>query len=803
MYKKIKRQLPKISITILALSTSFALFSSHAGETLTQIRTTINTGGGGGFNIPTGASASPLFDSQPFTQQMLRFEEFGTKALPAKGAITSGDTLPRPQSAQHSPDGTALDSFLKQDIFPFPTRLANIKDLNPWETDIEAFLGRTLDTPPAEGRPPGEEWAHQRFDEFFPTRYFKTAQAEARTNLGLRDNQQMHNYAVGEFAPNGLYHNTVGTAGFEGTTAGIPVKFHPNMPVQDPNAVFTFDGTFPPKLLSVRYGDSVLMRHYNALPIDPAANFGFGLHTITTHEHNGHNPAESDGYTQAFFFPGQYYDYRWPLQLAGYDHINTDATEPRAATPDGNGGTIKLRGDFRETMSTHWFHDHMLDFTAQNVYKGDAAMMNYYSAIDRGNEDIDDGVNLRLPSGSGLDWGNRDYDVNLLLADKAWDQTGQLFFNIFNLDGFLGDQMLTNWLYKPYMDVRSRRYRFRLLNASVSRYFKIAVVTDKGEPVPFHMIANDGNIMEHAIPIKDGILPTQGIAERYDIIIDFSKFAAGTKIQMINVMEHKNGKGPEDDAVPVADILSGAYKAVLKEGKWTQGDPVVGKFLEFRVQDYQGTDSSLNPVDYEPGKKIMVPQPTFTDGELENALHRDFEFGRSSGTDGKPWTVKTDGGQGFGMDPKRVSAAPVAGAAEIWHIRNGGGGWSHPIHVHFEEGKVLSRDGKAPPLWEKFARKDVYRVGSEVDSSKEVTMAIRFREFLGTYMEHCHNTQHEDHAMLLRWDIENPGQTLLLPTPEPTWDGVGYVDSFALPTARTGDTKAKNKALMDRFKDNN
>ena len=48
---------------------------------------------------------------------------------------------------------------------------------------------------------------------------------------------------------------------------------------------------------------------------------------------------------------------------------------------------------------------------------------------------------------------------------------GQLWFNIFNMDGFIGDQVLTNWLYKPYFEVRARRYRFRILNGSVSRYF--------------------------------------------------------------------------------------------------------------------------------------------------------------------------------------------------------------------------------------------------------------------------------------------------------------------------------------------
>ena len=68
-----------------------------------------------------------------------------------------------------------------------------------------------------------------------------------------------------------------------------------------------------------------------------------------------------------------------------------------------------------------------------------------------------------------------------------------------------------------------------------------------------------------------------------------------------------------------------------------------------------------------------------------------------------------------------------------------------------------------------------------------VEVAIQFREFAGTYMEHCHNTQHEDHSMLLRWDVEHPGQIKLMPAPMPTWDGVEFVDSAALPTFRTGD----------------
>ncbi len=735
------------------------------------------------YDVPTGANPSPLFGAQPFSQKLLRFEEFGLQRLPAADCPTC-TRIPSPTDClSHAPEA-GLDSFLAQPLSPLPMRFANSGEANPWESMVEQCI-RPLDQTSIEGRPPGEWYAHQRWAEFYPEYYFQTVTRGARRNTGLRDGLQMHGYQLGEFGPGGLYHAPAGGAG-----GGIDVRLHPNMPIQSPDALWTFDGTFPPKLLTARYGFPLLFRHYNGLPIDPSANFGFGLHTLTTHEHNGHNPAESDGYTAAFFFPGQFYDYRWPMILAGHDHSNTAASDPRAATPDGAGGTIKIPGDWRETMSTHWFHDHMLDFTAQNVYKGSAAMMNYYSALDRGNEAIDchhvapaNNVNLCLPSGTALDWGNRDYDVNLLIADKAWDASGQLFFNIFNTDGFLGDQMTVNWLYKPYMEVRARRYRFRLLNGSVSRYIKIAIVDEAGNRVPFHLIANDGNLMEHAVPFVNEDVPLQGIAERYDIVIDFAQFQPGQKLYMINRVEHIDGQGPEDVPVPLGAILNGTY-AALGAGNH---DPAVGAFLELRVTAYDGVDGSMNPAAYETGGMQMVPVPRFTAGELANARHRTFDFEGGNAFDANPWTIKVDN-QPFGvsMDPHRLSAAPEENNIEVWHLRTGGG-WSHPVHIHFEEGQILTRDDAQPPLHERLARKDVYRIGPELESSREMSVALRFREFLGSYMEHCHNTQHEDHAMLLRYDIDNPGQTVLIPTPIAEWDGVYYEDSFAISSYKTGD----------------
>src|SRR5204863_4841652 len=128
-----------------------------------------------------------------------------------------------------------------------------------------------------------------------------------------------------------------------------------------------------------------------------------------------------------------------------------------------------------------------------------------------------DGVNLRLPSGSSKSWGNLDYDINLMLADKAWDANGQLFFDIFQLDGFIGDVMTVNLCYKPFFEVERRKYRFRILNASVSRFFKIAL-SDGSQMI---QIANDGNLLPNVVPLTQ--LDEQGIAERYDIVRDLSR----------------------------------------------------------------------------------------------------------------------------------------------------------------------------------------------------------------------------------------------------------------------------------------
>jgi FtsP/CotA-like multicopper oxidase with cupredoxin domain len=84
--------------------------------------------------------------------------------------------------------------------------------------------------------------------------------------------------------------------------------------------------------------------------------------------------------------------------------------------------------------------------------------------------------------------------------------------------------------------------------------------------------------------------------------------------------------------------------------------------------------------------------------------------------------------------------------------------WSHPVHIHFEEGRILSktREGISIPVpAHELGRKDVYVLGP----NESLKVFLRFRDFLGKYPMHCHNLVHEDHAMMIRWDIVSGGAT--------------------------------------------
>jgi FtsP/CotA-like multicopper oxidase with cupredoxin domain len=419
----------------------------------------------------------------------------------------------------------------------------------------------------------------------------------------------------------------------------------------------------------------------------------------TVHLHNGHTASESDGIPQDFTMPGEFWDHHY--------------------------GNFPAGNDSRETMGTLWYHDHRLDFTATNVYAGLSGFYLLFDEKDSGNErDAREGA-FRLPSGK--------YDVPLILHDVRFDQSGQAAWDFtdshthpvtgsvpggflpgptYTNHGMLGDRFTVNRRIQPFFQVERRKYRFRLLNGGPSRLYKLYLTTATSSAEPFYVISNDGNLLPHPI-VTDNV--NLWVANRHDIIVDFSKYNAGDQVFLTNRLEMR-----DDGAGPMGRLLD-------------QGDQI----MRFDVIGSTVKDPSRIP-------DFMRELP-----EIDMSLvkrRRKFLFDYDNGL----WTVN-----GRLMDPNRVDAAIEQGSAEIWTFQNNGQAWAHPVHTHFEEFQILEINGKKIPRDSVLhSRKDVVELGP----GDEVVFYGRWRDFLGKHVMHCHNVVHEDHAMMIRWDIVPPGQ---------------------------------------------
>ncbi len=475
------------------------------------------------------------------------------------------------------------------------------------------------------------------------------------------------------FPPQKLYHVVQKVA---------KVRMSPDLPLQ---TIWGFDGITPGPTYVEKYGVPVLVRNVNNLPQD---NGGFGLNSVTTHLHNAHTGSESDGFAFDFFERGQFYDQHYANILAGF-------TDPQFAPT----------GDPREAMSTLRYHDHRVDWTSQNVYKGLQGFYLLFNDFDTGDET----TGFHLPAFPA-------FDIPMIFTDAVFaPDTGLLFFDLFDLDGIVGDKFLVNGKIQPFFQVSPRRYRLRWANGSLSRFylFFLTDFNNLSKPISFWLIANDGNLLPKPVAVTTfGI----GAAERGDVIIDFSKFA-GKSIYLENRWRQEEGAGRGGHLGPAGG-----------------GDLV----LRFDVVLPQVADNSQDPATIT--KFYDLPPAPRTDA----VVTRKFVFDQGNG----PWTI----------NGKLVDPAPrfrvKQNTAEIWVLQNDSGLWRHPIHNHFEEFQVLSRNRQ--PVREgsvERSRKDVVRLMFD----EQIEIFQRFRDFLGRFVLHCHNTVHEDHAMMLVWEIDTVG----------------------------------------------
>ena len=455
----------------------------------------------------------------------------------------------------------------------------------------------------------------------------------------------------------------------------------------------TLDATTPGPTLFARYGCPIICRIHNQLPYE---HVGFGTPEITSHLHNLHTPSESDG------FPGDFYgphpDQQGPTLSAPGEFL--DHFYPNIlAGYDEFGGM----GDPREALGTLWYHDHTVDFAGPNVYRGMAGFYLLFDDLDSDDEQDPNPSALRLPS--------HPYDYPLIFQDKRFDADKLLAFDQFTPEGAPGDKVTVNGKIEPVLRVARRKYRLRLLNGGPTRFYEFYLVNAGGiAPYTFTYIANDGNLLP--TPLID-FKVRLGVAERADIVVDFAHFPLGTELYLVNRLEQPDNRGPTKVQMPGTRVL---------------------KFLVDRQPP--APDMSRVP-------SLLRPLRPLNAAEIAAARLRRWVFECTNG-------MGAVNGHFFDVFASR--AQMPKGSAEVWELVNPSGGWSHPIHIHFEEGRILSRTRAGSPVpvpAHERGRKDVYVLGP----NESLKVLLRFRDFTGKYPMHCHNLVHEDHAMMVRWDI--------------------------------------------------
>jgi len=428
--------------------------------------------------------------------------------------------------------------------------------------------------------------------------------------------------------------------------------------------VWAYNGLVPGPTISVDQHAHVKLRVRNALPPTHPL-FGHPFYT-STHLHGSASLPQFDGYASDLTRVGELKEYQYP--------------------------------DYQGARSL-WYHDHAAHHTAENVYSGLAAQYNLHDALERG----------QLPQG--------EFDVPLTISDAMFSANGSLAFDDKAHKSLWGDIILVNHVPWPVMNVKRRVYRFRILNASISRSYRLTLST--GEPLT--VVATDGGLVPVPQPVSSF---RTGSAERYEVLIDFSKYAVGTQIDLLNLSNKNNVNFANTGKI---------MRFVVGGGAFDGANNVVPSTLDIGPA---GLDTmSLTKAMARHTTKLRVQHDDVTNVWSIN---------------GKTWEDVV------ASRFREIVANPQINDVELWEIENKSGGWFHPVHIHLVDFKVISRNtnGGQPYAWER-GPKDVIYVGE----GEKVQLLMRFSVIEGSsggrYMIHCHNLVHEDHDMMSQFRVGN------------------------------------------------
>ena len=468
---------------------------------------------------------------------------------------------------------------------------------------------------------------------------------------------------------------------------------------------------------------------------------------LVTHLHGGHNREESDGYPEAWYLPAAN-DIPAGYATVGsfYDEFKGKFKDSFGATWDPGTAVFQYANDQR--ASTLWFHDHSLGMTRLNVYAGPAG----FYLLRGGPSDLPAGVLPGPAPKLGDPPGTRYYEIPIAIQDRSFNSDGSLFYPgsrkffdgfpgpyipgsdispIFNPE-FFGNTMVVNGRTWPVLQVEPRRYRLRFLNGCNSRFLILKLVSNPlarrpARPaLPFWQIGTEGGFLPAPVQLDQLLM---GLAERADVVVDFTGLRVGTELYLINEAPDE----PFGGGTPGRDFEA--------------ADPgTTGQVMKLVVVPLASSDTSVPPAQltlpsFTPlGAATNTRQVSLNEEDsavLEEVGPRAALLGTMGG-DGTPVHQGWD-------DP--ITENPDLDAIEVWEMFNFTED-AHPIHVHEVQFQVVNRQrmhhgpARQPERWETGYKDTVIAYPGEITRVK-----AQF-DLPGRYVWHCHIVEHEDNEMM-------------------------------------------------------
>lgn len=407
------------------------------------------------------------------------------------------------------------------------------------------------------------------------------------------------------------------------------------------------------------------------------------------HWHGLHVPADMDGQPRSTLEPGGHFDYAYKVT---------------------------------NRAGLYWYHTHAHHRTAQQAYFGLAGL--YL---------VDDDEDAALRTALNLKPGVT--DIPLVIQDRQFNQAGEMTYGINPMQthmGQLGDTMLVNFTPNAQFDIGNRLYRFRILNGSNSRIYKIAF-THQGKLLPYTVIGTDAGLLERPHTAQTEYLSP---AERMDILFDASALRKGDEV-LLKSMAFQPLQG--GNMANMGSMMGGMT------GIGGMGGNTLDLGAEFTIMKLAVTQQNSVRAATMPERLSTIP-PIDTRGVMPRPVALTVKH--------MHWLIN---GESFAMD--RYPLKSRRNTIEVWDILNAEMSMPHPMHMHGFSFQVverinspahvrtLARDAKGRQITD-LGWKDTVQVWP----GETVRIAIDFTHpFPGDqlFLFHCHNLEHEDQGMMV------------------------------------------------------